>query len=164
LERSVNEESANEEGLNSRERVLIAEVTEEAWTRESGLIFNVADVAKPLASAVKVCEAGNRVVLDPEPGQSYVENIASGERMKLTKENGTFVFEVMFSDDGTMGKITLDSGAGVSVWPKGMKPNLELLPKDEGLKMIAANGTKIANYGKKVVKFKGLQAAFSGRA
>jgi hypothetical protein len=158
------ERLAKDEERNSQKKVMIAEVSEETWTRESGLIFNVADVAKPLASAVKVCEAGNRVVLDlSKPGMSYVENIKSGERMQLTKEKGTFVFEVKFTDDGTTGKITLDSGAGVSVWPKAMKQNLEMLPKDESLKMIAANGTKIENYGKKVVKFQGLQPAFSRR-
>jgi hypothetical protein len=145
------------------ERTIIAEVSQEELTRECGFIFNVADVAKPLASAVKVCQAGNRVVLDPEDGKSYVENISTGERMKLSIEKGTFVFEVQFSDDGEMGKITLDSGAGVSVWPKKLKTNLKMLPKDASLRMIAANGTPIENYGKKVIKFKGIQSAFSRR-
>jgi hypothetical protein len=62
-----------------------------------------------------------------------------------------------------MGKITLDSGAGVSVWPQKLKKNLKMLPKDDSLRMIAANGTPIQNYGKKVIKFKGLQSAFSRR-
>ena len=79
--------------------------------------FNVADVGKPLASAVKVCQAGNRVLLSPEPGESYIENIKSGERMELRVEKGTFVFDVEFSE-GEDGTITLDSGAGVNVWPK----------------------------------------------
>lgn len=134
------------------------------WTRASALMFNVADVAKPLASAAKVCEAGNRIVLEPEPGRSYVENIESGERMLLKKEKGTYVFEVKYLDDGMVGNITLDSGAGVSVWPKKMKEELEMLAKIEGLNMIAANGTKINNYGRKLIKFKGVQSGFSRRA
>ena len=35
-------------------------------TRSSGLMFNAADVFKPLASAAKVCEAGEQIILDPE--------------------------------------------------------------------------------------------------
>ena len=99
-----------------------------------------------------------------EPGKSYVENILTGERMKLSVEGGTFVFEVKFLDDGQEGRITLDSGAGVSVWPKKLKTNLQTLPKKEGLNMIAANGTKIENFGQKVITFKGLKSPFTGPA
>ena len=127
-------------------------------------MFNVANVAKPLASAAKVVEAGNRIVMDPEPGKSYVENIITGERMLLKKDKGTYIFEVKYLDDGKMGSITLDSGAGVSVWPMKMKEGVETLPKKAGLNMIAANGTKIYNYGQKMIKFKGRQSVFSGRA
>jgi hypothetical protein len=94
------------------------------WTRASALMFNVADVAKPLASVAKVCKAGDVIVLEPEPGRSYVGNLESGERMLLKKEKGTYVFEVKCMDDGMVGNITLDSGAGVSVWPKKMKEEL----------------------------------------
>lgn len=148
------------------EDIMIGSLSEEvtSWTRSSGIMFHVADVAKPLASAVKVVEAGNRVVMDPVPGQSYVENIATGERMLLKKDKGTYVFEVQYLDDGKTGCITLDSGAGVSVWPKSMKENIETLPKAVGLNMVAANGTRIANYGQKLIKFKGQQSSFTGRA
>jgi hypothetical protein len=150
------------------EQVMIAEVEvsdEKSWTRPSGLLFNVADVAKPLASAVKVCKAGNKVVLDlSAPGMSYVESHETGERMMLTEERGTFVFEVEFMDDGKAGKITLDSGAGVSVWPKALKTETPILPPKAGLKMVAANGTKIENFGQRLVTFKGLRSPFTGRA
>jgi hypothetical protein len=151
---------------SSTEQVMIAEVEtdQKEWTRASGMMFHVADVAKPLASAVKVCEAGNRIVMDPEPGQSYVENVLTGERMMLKKERGTFVFEVEYLDDGETGHITLDSGAGVSVWPKKLKEGLKTLPKKAGLNMIAANGTKIENFGQKLITFKGLKSPFNGRA
>jgi hypothetical protein len=149
---------------NLEEQVMIAEVEAKEWTRASGMMFHVADVAKPLASAAKVCEAGNRIVMDPEPGKSYVENVLTGERMLLKKERGTFVFEVEFLDDGGTGHITLDSGAGVSVWPKKLKTELKTLPKKAGLNMIAANGTKIENFGQKLITFKGLKSPFNGRA
>jgi hypothetical protein len=42
----------------------------------------------------------------------------------------------------------LDSGAGASVWPKKLAHDAPLLKKAEGLRLIAANGTEIANYGR----------------
>jgi hypothetical protein len=39
-----------------------------------------------------------------------------------------------------------------------------MLAKIEGLNMIAANGTKINNNGRKLIKFKGVQSGFSRRA
>ena len=65
-------------------------------TRESGMVFNVADVGKPLVSAVKVCDAGNRIVMDPEPDKCYIEKVDTGERMKSRSEKGTFVMDVQF--------------------------------------------------------------------
>ncbi len=127
-------------------------------------MFIVARVSIPLASAAKVVEAGNRIVMDPVLGQSYVRNIATGAPMLLQKDRGTSVFEVQYLDDGKMACITLDSGAGVSVLPKSMKENIETLPKVVGLHMVAASGTRIANYGQKLIKFKGMQSVFSGRA
>ena len=57
-----------------------------------------------------------------------MEHLGSGEGMQLKSEKGAFVLDVKFADDGSRGKITLDSGAGVSVWPKAMKTNLKMLP------------------------------------
>ena len=115
------------------------------------MVFNVADVGKPLAAAGKVVEAGNRVVLDE--GDSYVENKATGERMPLRKEKGVYVFDVKYEDEST-GTITLDSGAGVSVWPVGQLKNIPMQPKKAGLRMVAANGTEIKNLGQKTIRFR----------
>ena len=65
-------------------------------TRESAIEFNVAEVRKPLASAVRMVMAGNRVVLDSE--DSYIENRKTGERMKLKVKDGTYVFDVQYKD------------------------------------------------------------------
>ena len=51
--------------------------------------------------------------------------------------------------------VTLDSGAGVSVWPKNKMPEVRLEPKQKGLKMVAANGSSIENFGQKTVAFRG---------
>lgn len=134
--------------------VQIGAVEDKEWTRMGDLRFNVANVKKPLAAAAKVVEAGNRVVLDPDPEKSYIENLETKERMKVKKEKGVYIIEVKY-EAGDMGKITLDSGAGVSVWPKSMKKDVKMLPKVQGLKMVAANGTEIENVGQKIIKFQG---------
>ena len=85
-------------------------------SRESKMRFNVAKVQKPLASAAKVVEAGNKISVGPNPEDNSIGNITTGERIGLRVEKGTFVFDVEFMD-GEAGTITLDSGAGVNVWP-----------------------------------------------
>lgn len=56
--------------------------------------FHVTNATKPLASAMAVVKAGNRVVLSQEVGGSYIENVTSGKRIRLKESGGTFVFEV----------------------------------------------------------------------
>ena len=132
------------------------------WTRPSSMTFNVASVTKPLASAAQVVASGNRIVLDPRPDESFVENVRTGERMRLREQKGVYVFDVQYSD-GEEGTITLDSGAGVSVWPRAMADYAsEMLPKKANLKMIAANGTPIENYGRAKLVLRGRKPVFSG--
>jgi hypothetical protein len=137
--------------------VPIQEVECEKLTGCSAIQFHVSDVKRPLASAVKVCRAGNRVVLDLEDKEgSYIENKTSGERMAVNVDkNETFVFKVQFEETGSEGTITLDSGAGVNVWPKNTLREVPMKPKAKGLKMVAANGSEITNYGQKLIKFRG---------
>jgi len=121
-------------------------------TRLSAIEFNVADVKKPLASAAKMVRNGNRVVLD-EDG-SFIMNKATGECMEVKVKDETFIFDVQF-ENGKSGVITLDSGAGVHVWPKDMLKEIPNMPKKQGLRMCAANGSEIVNHGRKLVKFRG---------
>ena len=133
------------------------------WTRPSSMTFNLAGVTKPLASAAQVVASGNRIVLDPEPDMSFVENAKTGERMRLREQKGVYVFDAQYND-GEEGTITLDSGAGVSVRPKEwVHYATETMPKKPGLKMIAANGTPIENVGRAKVVLKGRRPpVFSG--
>ena len=113
---------------------------DEKFTREAQLEFCEADV--PLASAVRVAKAGNGIWLEAHGG--FLENLATKERMEVREENGVYVMDVQF-DDGTVDVITLDSGAGCNVWPKGRRAGKtsKLLPKKAGVGMVAANGTPI---------------------
>ena len=80
-----------------------------------------------------------------------MESKSTGERIRNEVKDDTFVSHVTFED----GTITLDSGAGVNVWPKHVEVPGKNLHKKQGLKMCAANGTEIANFGRKVISFTG---------
>ena len=57
------------------------------------LEFHVTNTTKPLASAMAVVKAGNRVVLEDAGG--YIENRASGRRIELHEKGGTYVFDIV---------------------------------------------------------------------
>ena len=52
-----------------------------------------------------------------EPGGGYIQNVTTGEKIKLRVDRGVYVFDVKFSE-GDRVVVAFDSGAGVSVWPK----------------------------------------------
>jgi len=161
-------EAGEEEEEESMDEVMVGAVTEDEvkgrkLSRESGMRFNVARVQRPLASAAKVVEAGNRISMGPKPEDNYIENGVTGEKIRLRVERGTYVFDVQY-DNGEDGSITLDSGAGVSVWPVGWMDDVPMLPKDPKLKMTAANGSVIENLGAKVIRFRGVGTDFGRRA
>ena len=95
---------------------------------------------------------GNRVILDDEG--SFIQNKRTGECMDVRIEGETFVFDVQF-ENGEQGKITLDSGAGVHIWPKGKLKDVPIMPKRKGLSICTANGSEIQNHGRKLIKFRG---------
>ena len=65
-------------------------VTEEGLSRE--IVAQVCEVNKPLLSVSKIVAAGNRVVFD-ENG-SYIENIASGEKVWLKSQGGMYMLKM----------------------------------------------------------------------
>ena len=77
--------------------------------------------------------------------------------MKIRVEKNTYVYDVQM-EDGSMVTVTLDSGAGCNVWPRGLKAgSSKLLPRQGGMRMLAANGTEIDYYGQRIVKFRGIE-------
>ena len=135
--------------------IMAVEAKSKKLTRLSAMKFNEADVKKPLASAVNVARAGNRIVVDDQGG--YIENKSTGEKMELRIERNTYVYDVQL-EDGNEVTVTLDSGAGCNVWPRGMRAaDSKLLPKQPGMSMKAANGTEIPYYGQRVIRFRGME-------
>ena len=118
---------------------------------ESNIVFQVTHARKALASVSKIVRKGNKVIFTPNG--SHIENIATGERMKLRVERGTYVFDVKYHN-GEHGSITLDSGAGASCWPVGMMQDVEMEPKQPGIKFRAANGEELKYFGRKSIGFR----------
>ena len=65
------------------------------------------------------------------------------------------MFDVQYTEGDEAGIVTLGPGASVNVWLNNLLPKVKIQPKKVGLRMIAANGTEIKNYGQKLVKFRG---------
>ena len=93
-----------------------------------------------LAAAAKVAKAGSSCT---DEDKCFIQNINSRERMRLREKRETYVFDVAYEENKEKGEATFDSGAGVSVWPKGKLKEVKMLPKQKGMRMKAANGTEI---------------------
>ncbi len=55
---------------------------------EKLLSFQICDVHKPLLAVSRLCESGHAVVFHPD--WSYIENLQTGERMTLEKNDGLY--------------------------------------------------------------------------
>ena len=64
-------------------------VTDEGQYRQTQ--FSVANVNKVLMSAAQVANRGHRIVLQPYYMESYIEDIATGDRMALHQQDGVYV-------------------------------------------------------------------------
>ena len=111
----------------------------------SSLKLNVANVAKPQASAVRAANAGNCIIMYPDPEKCF-----SFKSWSLGKGCVCERFP-----DNEQGSVILVSGAGVSIWPTSKLKNFKVLPKQKGLRMVAAKETEIKNEGQKRIKFRG---------
>ena len=64
-------------------------LTEEGFVRQTQ--FSVASVNKVLVSAAEVANRGHRLVLSPYYMDSYIEDLGTGEIMKLHQQDGVYV-------------------------------------------------------------------------
>ena len=60
--------------------------------QKGGINIQITDTTKVLASVGKICEAGNRVVFEPDGG--YVERIKDGSRTRFAKQGSVYVLEM----------------------------------------------------------------------
>ena len=63
-----------------------------------GLKFLVTDVKKPLAAVSAIVDGGNVCVFGPGPWGSFIQNIATGERIFMERKKGTYVIKVKFTN------------------------------------------------------------------
>jgi len=64
--------------------------------------MRVTDVHKPLVAAEDVVEAGNDIWLSKQ--ESFIQNRASGRRIRLKRKGGVFVFSVWIRKEKPKGK------------------------------------------------------------
>ena len=62
--------------------------------RSSNITFQVTSARKPLVSVSRIVQKGNKVIF--APGNSYIENMASGKRIELEEINGTYHIDVEY--------------------------------------------------------------------
>ena len=60
--------------------------------------FHVTEVKKPLAAVSRIIDKGNKVQFGPKDEDNFIENIRTGERILMRRENGTFAIEVDFEE------------------------------------------------------------------
>ena len=63
------------------------------------VMFQVADVSKPLMSVSAICERGNRVFFGRAGG--VIQNLATGKEIPFTRQNGIYVLDMWFMDEPT---------------------------------------------------------------
>ena len=62
------------------------------------MMFQAAEVNKPLASVSRICEAGtDRVVF--EKGNNYIEHMKTGRRTQLRERNGVYELDTWIDKD-----------------------------------------------------------------
>ena len=70
-------------------------VTEEG--EETEVLFQIADVSKPLVSVSAICERGNRVIFGRAGG--VVQNLASGKLIPFEHRNGIYILSLWLEDE-----------------------------------------------------------------
>ena len=81
--------AANGELVPELYRVRPVIATQEGLIRQTQ--FSVANVSKVLVSAAQICNRGHRIVLGGEGDESFIEETATGQRMRLEQKDGVFV-------------------------------------------------------------------------
>jgi hypothetical protein len=140
----------------------ISQVEEKKENVKCGMQFHVTDAKKLLASVAKMTEAGNEVRFGPNLSDNFIRCTKTGRITPMRKERGMYVIDAFFENGLKMmkGKIVVDSGAAENVMPAEVLDNVQMEPKKENVRFVAANGAEMKNYGRKTVIF--IPAAVEG--
>ena len=96
--RGQNYTSASQHKLKNFGQQTIRACTEDG--DETEVLFQIADVSKPLVSVSSMCERGNRVLFGRSGG--VVQNLQTGKEIPFYRQNGMYVLSMwlMDSDQG----------------------------------------------------------------
>ena len=86
--------SASKHKLNNLGEQRIMACTEEG--DEGEVLFQIADVSKPLVSVSSICERGNRVIFGKSGGVVY--NLKTGSQVPFYRRNGIYVLSMWLQD------------------------------------------------------------------
>ena len=92
--------SASKHKLINLGQQLICACTEEG--DDMDVLFQIADVSKPLVSVSAICERGNRVIFGRSGG--VVKNIATGHEIPFHRRNGIYVLSMWMADGPATGE------------------------------------------------------------
>ena len=100
--KGVHYRAANGARIPNRGEKQVTLITRER--AQPNITFQVTDVKKPLASVARVCDSGNRVILEAHGG--YIENLVTGKRINLERENNTYSMtcDMMIATPGFIGQ------------------------------------------------------------
>ena len=62
--------------------------------------FQVTDVRKPLLAVSRLLEQGNIVQFGPRPGNSYIQNVAGGQKLQLERRGNSWVIPGKLAEAG----------------------------------------------------------------
>ena len=68
---------------------------------ETEVLFQIADVSRPLVSVSGICERGNRVIFGRAGG--VVQNLRTGHETPFYKRNGIYVLSMWLKDGDASG-------------------------------------------------------------
>ena len=114
-------------------------------------VFHAAEVSKPLLSVKRITECSNRVHFGPSANESYIQNVATGDRVLLRETpTGSYVLDAILQETGST-EITVDSGAEDNVCPPHWAPEFPSISTGPKRAFRGADGNPIPHYGFKTV-------------
>ena len=86
--------SASKHKIRNLGQQKLKAVTEEG--EETEVLFQIADVSKPLVSVSAICERGNRVIFGRAGG--VVQNLSTGKLIPFERKNGIYILSLWLED------------------------------------------------------------------